>query len=132
MEKMKNSEQNGRQLVTVVRIRPVAFWESSAPIDFTDYKHPRIWAIIPAWKDANGVITSIKTGKVITVSKRDEVRNENVGAAFNYESGEKIIFTRGWKDGKYTTFLTDRTCRDSECVVISAFGEGLTAPPKRD
>lgn len=139
MEKMKNIEQNGRQLVTVVRIRPVAFWESSAPVDFTDYKHPRIWAIIPGWKDANGVITSIKTGKVVPVTKRDEIRPESIGSAFDYEDGTKIIMTRGWhddgnNDGKkiYGEFLAERKCRDSECIVIPAFGEGLTEPPKLD
>ncbi len=132
MEKMKNAAQNGRQLVTVVRIRPLGWFEEGSRIDFTNYKHPRIWAIIPAWKDNNGVLTSIKTGKVVSVTKRDEIRPESIGTAFDYEDGTKVIFTRGWQNGRYTTFLTERTCRDNECVVVPAFGEELTAPPKRD
>lgn len=124
-----NLEANGRQLVSVVRIRPVPFWANEGRIDFTDYTSKRIWAIIPGWKDEKGVITSLKTGEVVPVGRFDEVRQEGFGAAYDYEDGNRIIYTRGWKNEKWGLFFAVRECRDCECVHHRAFGEALKKDP---
>jgi hypothetical protein len=125
----KNLEANGRQLVSVVRIRPLPFWMAAGKVDFTDYTNPRIWAIVPGWKDDKGVITSLKTGEVVRVGRFDDVRQEDFGHAYDYEDGSRIIYTRGWKNGKWGKFFTERTCRDCECIHHRAFGEALKEDP---
>lgn len=124
----KNLEANGRKLASVRRIRRTPYWMGNPKIDFTDFTNPRIWAIIPVWVDAQGVMTSLKTGEVITLRGCDDVVYEGFGDAYDYEDGS-IIYTRGWKDGKYGLFFAERTCRDCECVHHKAFGEELTADP---
>lgn len=129
MDSFKNLEAKGRKLVSVVRIRPLPFWMGNRPLDFTDYESKRIWAIIPGWMDAKGVITSLKTGEVVRVGRYDDIRYEGVGHAYDYEDGVKIIRTRGWKDGKWGEFFAVRECRDCECVHHRAFGESLKEDP---
>ena len=125
----KNLEANGRKLVSVVRIRPLAWWMGARSLDLTDFSSPRIWAIIPGWMDEKGEITSLRTGEVVKVGRYDDVRSEGVGDAFDYEDGTKIIRTRGWKDGKWGEFFAVRECRDCECVHHRAFGESLREDP---
>ena len=125
----KNLEANGRQLASVRRQRRNPYWLGNPKIDFTDFQDTRIWAIIPVWIDANGVMTSVKTGKVITLGRYDDVVYECFGTAYDYEDGSHIIYTRGWKDDKYGLFFAERTCRDCECVHHRAFGEELTSDP---
>ena len=127
-----NLEANGRKLVVVKRIRRQPYWMGNPPIDFTNFTDPRIWAVIPGWQDEKGVITSLKTGKVIPVGRYDKVVEEGFGDAYDYEDGSRIIYTRGWKNGKYGLFFAERTCRDCECVHRKAFGEDLTADPLAD
>ena len=132
METFKNLDPQGRALCVVVRLYPRTWYDEK--IDFTNYKHKDIWAVIPVWKDAKGILTSLKTGEVIQLGKYDELRSENWGTAFDYPDGEKIIYTRLWIPGekKPVYKFVPRTCRASECVVIKAYGEELKEAPKRD
>lgn len=116
-------------LVSVVRIRPATLLNQNR-VDILDYKNPRIWAIIPGWLDKNGVITSLKTGKPVKVRGRDSVREERVGAAFNYDDGSSVIYTRGWHNGVSRCYLTEKTCGDAHCISHRAFGEELERDPE--
>ncbi|MBO4284757.1 MAG: hypothetical protein J5895_00810 [Alphaproteobacteria bacterium] len=127
MKNFKNLEANGRQLVSVVRIRPVF---PAKPLDTSDFVSPRIWAIIPGWLDNNGQITSLKTGNRVPVYAGDEVRIETWGTAYDYEGGEKIIYTRRWENGKPIYFFAERTCADNSCCPHKAYGEYLKKAPK--
>ncbi len=128
----KNLNPQGRELVVVVRQYPRSWY--AGRIDFTDYAHKDIWAVIPAWKDANGVLTSIKTGNVINLGKHDEVRPEAWGVAFVYPDGADIQYIRFWVPGKKEPEyrFVERQCRDCECIVIKAHGEELKEAPKRE
>ena len=129
LDSFKNLESNGRKLVSVVRIRPLPYWVNQQRIDPTDFTSKRIWAIIPGMMDEKGVVTSLKTGEVVRVGRHDQIRYEGVGSAFDYEDGSRIIYTRGWKNGKWGRFFAERTCRDCECIHHRAFGETLTSDP---
>ena len=120
-----NLEAKGRELVAVVRIRPGA-----GSVDILDYDNPRIWAIIPGYKDKDGVITSLKTGMPVRTGWRDSVRSVRVGTAFDYEGGASIIFTRKWDKGNPIHFLAERTGPASTCVLHRAFGEELKKDPE--
>ena len=126
-----NIECNGRQLVCVVRIRPVPSWITNKDVDFTDYTNDRIWAVIPGWRDKDGNITSLRTGKPVRVGYFDDVRENDWGTGFDYDDGAKVIYTRGWKDGRYGKFFVVRKCRDCSCWHFRAFGEELLKAPKR-
>ncbi len=115
MEKKKN-------VVVVVRLRPLPRWMTNHPIDLTDYTNERITAIVPCRVAPDETIHDLRTGTLVTLGPDDEVRTAFVGTAFDYPDGEKLILTRGWKDGRFGEFIAERTCRDSECVVIKAFG----------
>ena len=117
------------QPVTVVRLRPASIFDWTRRVDHTVYKHPRIWAVIPAYKDSSGVIRALITGKVVPIREWDEIRDVHLGDAFNYPDGSKLIYTRRWNGKEFEYFFTERTCRDSECVVINVFGENLSEPP---
>ena len=124
-----NVDLEGREVVVVVRKYPRSAY--AMRIDFTDYDHKDIWATIPAVRNNDGSIVSIKTGKPVQVGKNDEVRPENWGTAFNYPNGDRLILTRFWEKGKPHYKLVERTCRDCECFVVRAKGEELTAAPRR-
>lgn len=117
-----NLEKKGT-LVVYLNIKPQPHWEWPTPVDFTDYTHPRIKAIIPCWQDAKGHLTSLVTGEPVVPRGVDQVRLAGVGTAFHFEDGTQIILTRGWKDGKYQEFLTEKKCRDCECINVRVFGE---------
>lgn len=132
LDSFKNLDPQGRNLVVVVRQYPRSWYNGK--IDFTVYEHPDIWAKIPCWKDANGVLTSIKTGQVISLGRHDEVRSETWGTAFDYPDGAKVIYARFWVPGKKEPEyrFVERQCRDCECIVIKAHGEELKEAPKRE
>ena len=125
VEKFANLDDKGREFVAVVRMRPPATSES---IDILDYKSPRIWAIIPCWKDKDGQLTSIRTGNPIKPLWRDSVRSVRVGTGFDYDD-IKIIYTRKWNLGKPEYIFAVRTCDDNACVHHRAWGEELTKAP---
>ena len=132
LDSFKNLDPQGRELVVVVRQYPRSWYDGK--IDFTVYEHPDIWAVIPAWKSANGTLTSLRTGKIVKVGEHDKIRPQPWGTAFNYPDGAKVIYTRFWVPGKKEPEyrFVERQCRDCECIVIKAHGEELKEAPKRD
>jgi len=108
--------------VVVVNIRPVPFynWEK---VDHTDYTHPRIRTIIPAWKWKDGRISSLLTGKSLVIGENDEIRNVSVGTAFKYPDGRGMLYARRWNGKAFDYFYTNEPYRPNECIVIKAFGE---------
>lgn len=132
LDSFKNLDPKGRELVVLVRMYPRSWYNGK--IDFTVYEHPDIWAVIPAWKSADGTLTSLRTGTPLKIGKYDEVRSETWGTAFNYPDDAKVIYTRFWVPGKKEPEyrFVERQCRDCECVVVKAHGEELTEAPKRE
>lgn len=143
LKEFKNLEPKGRQLVSVKRIARNPYWVGNPPIDFTDFEdrkfkgtpYARIYAIIPGWQDDKGVITSLRTGKIVPVRPIDKVVPEYVGDAFDYQDGS-IQYTSGWQqdpstgEWTYGPFFVIRTCRDEECVHHPAFGEDILSDPR--
>ena len=110
----KMNPENGEAAVTVVRKKS----NYNKTIDYCDYKHPAITAIIPCWKGKDGKLISVATGKTVTIGENDDVRVCLVGTTFKYPDGEEIILTRSW-DRK--VYFVPRE-KEQGCL-YKAFGE---------
>ena len=110
----KMHPENGEAAVTVVRKKS----NYNKTIDYCDYKHPAITAIIPCWKGKDGKLISVATGKTVTIGENDDVRICLVGTTFKYPDGEEILLTRNWKREIY--FITPERKPES---FYNAFGE---------
>lgn len=108
----------GEEAVTIVKVKQVPSWVNKRPDDSTDYTNPYISAVIPCWKDKNGVLTSVKTGEVVTLDGTCQERPCTIGTAFRYPDGEEIVFTR---NGLGEMYFVPRECKT--CVLRNAFGE---------
>lgn len=112
----KMEGMNGEVAVTIIRTKRNGYLEQH--IDFTDYTNPRITAVIPCWKDSEGRLTSVKTGKPVIMKEGDEQRVILRGMSFHYPDGEEILLTR---DGRGKIFFVPREYKAS--VPHRAFGE---------
>lgn len=108
----------GEKAVTIVKTKTIPIWINNKPKDFTDYENPYISAVIPCWKGDDGVLRSVKTGKVVTIDDNCQERPCSVGTAFRYPDGEEILLTR---NGLGEMYFVPKEC--TTCVMRNAFGE---------
>ena len=121
---MKNQRcvlKEGQSVVVLVR-QELKRNESPIVLDFTDYQHPKIKAVIPCIQDFWGNLISIKTGEYIDVLDTDDLRKATPGHRFCYEDGMEVTVSRLFNR---RILLTKEKCAPESTIAIRAFGENF-------
>ena len=97
--------------------------ETTSDVDFSDYSHPAISALIPAF-EADGQFVSMETGKPVTLTPEDRIEQMPVGTALFFQDGTRVVYTRGWYKGLYKFFFAESKCAETTtCPNVHVFGE---------
>ncbi len=92
-------------------------------VDFCDYNHPAITALIPAF-ETDGRLVSMETGNEVRLNPGDQVLPVLLGTALFFPDGTDVVYTRGWYKGRYMFFFAKKTCSDrTTCPNVRVFGE---------